>query len=208
MKLCLTGLGLGSAALGQSTLYYKATILSWHRYQSRDNELRHRWELLITQLPAPSQDTGVPWCDHWPSPDHHQVSSDKMQSDRSRNLEEILLFCVCEWSEEESKCHQDAGECSLSLRHIRNVRNILHIRSSLFSRGEEENCEVFFLSQSLNITQHKFCAAPEVRQAPLKQFCWQRNIICDANFHPGLKRNVISGLSPLPACWTLWHVMF
>ena len=148
------------------------------------------------------------WCDHWPSPDHHQVSSDKMQSDRSRNLEEILLFCVCEWSEEESKCHQDAGECSLSLRHIRNVRNILHIRSSLFSRGEEENCEVFFLSQSLNITQHKFCAAPEVRQAPLKQFCWQRNIICDANFHPGLKRNVISGLSPLPACWTLWHVMF
>ena len=99
MKLCLTGLGLGSAALGQSTLYYKATILSWHRYQSRDNELRHRWELLITQLPAPSQDTGVPWCDHWPSPDHHQVSSDKMQSDRSRNLEKILLFCVCEWSE-------------------------------------------------------------------------------------------------------------
>ena len=69
MKLCLTGLGLGSAALGQSTLYYKATILSWHRYQSRDNELRHRWELLITQLPAPSQDTGVPWCDH--CTDHH-----------------------------------------------------------------------------------------------------------------------------------------
>ena len=35
----------------------------------------------------------------------------------------------------------------------------------LSSRGEEQNCKVFFLSQSLNITQHMFCP-----QAPLNLF--------------------------------------